>query len=445
MRSVITFVIFIICSPIQAQDISKLVNDYTISYADTGDYSGCILITKQDSVIFENCFGFADHSLKIPNETNTKFKIGSVSKQFTAAAILILEQKGLLTTNDTLSKFFPDHANSARVTIHQLLTHTSGITDIYNVPEFNKLSNQKRSIAELSEIILNSKLEFEPGSKYQYSNGGYAVLANIIEIVSGKPYQDFLTENIFQPLKMTATGHHGIDEVVPDMAIGYEPTGYDEVKITDPLDPELFKGSGSLYSTVSDLNTWINSIKNRTLLTKASYDKFLKNYGNNYGYGISVYESYDQHVFGHDGRINGFIADYLHYNESDITVIILGNIQTGVADFFRRDVAAIVFDKDYKSSAKTIPAQEGMIINKEKILGTYAFGPGFKVYVEVFDGKLMARANEGGYSELILLQDNRYFSRTLYAYIEFIKDKQGRTIKMRWTNNDGNSFEGIKE
>ena len=213
----------------------------------------------------------------------------------------------------------------------------------------------------------------------------------------------------------------------------------------DKLDPELLKGSGSLYSTVNDLHIWINSIKNKSLLSKESYDKFLNNYGNNYGYGISLYKSFDQDVFGHDGRVNGYIADYLHYKESDISIIILGNVQTGVADFFRRDLAAIVFDKEYKSRAKTILPENDSSADKKKILGTYAFGPNFKVYVEDLEGSTQARANEGGYSELILLQDERFFSRTLYSYIEFIKDDQDTIIKMRWTNNDGNSFEGLKE
>jgi hypothetical protein len=180
-------------------------------------------------------------------------------------------------------------------------------------------------------------------------------------------------------------------------------------------------------------------------LEKNSYEKFLNNYGNNYGYGISLYKSFDQTVFGHDGRVNGYIADYLHYKESDITVIILGNIQTGVADFFRRDIAAIVFDKEHKNRAKQIPPADDTKIDTQKIIGTYAFGPNFKVYVEEIEDSIQARANEGGYSELILLEDRRFFSRTLYSYIEFKEDDKGKTVKMVWTNNDGNSFEGFKE
>ena len=191
MNYITVLLILLVNIQTQAQDISKLVNDYTNSYVNTGDFSGCILISENDKIIFENCFGFANQSFTVPNEQNTKFKIGSVSKQFTASAILIMEQEGLLKTTDTLSKFFPNNINARNITIQQLLTHTSGITDIYNVPNFNKLSNQNKTVSELSNLVLDAELEFEPGTQYQYSNGGYAILAEIIERLSGVTYQDF--------------------------------------------------------------------------------------------------------------------------------------------------------------------------------------------------------------------------------------------------------------
>lgn len=445
MKNLLTLLCCLTIHSLLAQDISKRVDEYATSYFNTNDFSGCILITEKGEVIYENCFGFANHSFQIPNDINTKFKIGSVSKQFTSAAILMMEQDGLLRIEDPISKFFPTASIADSITIQQLMNHTSGVADVYSLSGFNQFSCQKTTIAELSALLLQEELTFEPGSQYQYSNGGYAILAEIIERGSGKSYQDYLQEKIFDPLQMTATGHAQGNEVVPMLAVGYDPTAYDQVKFTDYLDPELLKGSGSLYSTVQDLRLWIQSIQDRSLLTEASYDKLLKNYGRSYGLGISLYTSFDQAVFGHDGRVNGYIADYLHYQESDHTIIILGNLQTGVADFFRRDVAAIVFDRDYASRAKTIAAAVKPLPEIEKIYGTYAFGPSFNVYVEEIEGSIQARANEGAYSELIQLEDQRFFSRTLYSYIEFVADEEGKISKMIWTNNDGNSFEGIKK
>ncbi|MEO0874056.1 MAG: serine hydrolase domain-containing protein, partial [Bacteroidota bacterium] len=432
-------------SYVSAQDMAQRVNDYASSYVNTSDFSGCILITEKGETIYENCFGFANRAFQVANDPTTKFKIGSISKQFTAAAILIMEQDGLLHTDDLLSKFFPTYANAEKITIQQLLTHTAGVSDIYSIPDFNKLSYQKTSIADLAKLVLEAALVFAPGTQYQYSNGGYAVLADIIEKGTGKTYQEYLHEKIFKPLNMTASGHNKGSEVVANLAVGYDPIDYNGVKFTDYLDPELLKGGGSLYSTVHDLLIWIQSLKDRSLLTAESYDKLLHNYGHNYGFGISLYSSFDQAVFGHDGRVNGYIADYLHYKESDHTIIVLGNLQTGVADFFRRDVAAIVFGEAYASKAKTTPVAAQPLGNPEKILGTYAFGPSFNVYVEQIDGSIQARANEGAYSELIELENQRFFSRTLYSYIEFVADEKGQISKMIWINNDGNRFEGLKQ
>ncbi|MBT8266648.1 MAG: beta-lactamase family protein [Bacteroidia bacterium] len=445
MKYLITLIIALYCFDVQGQDISNQIDDYAKSYNRTGDFSGCIQISKKGLTIYENCFGNANYSFNIPNQPETKFKIGSISKQLTAAAILILEQDGKINTTDTLSKFYPWSKKTKNITIEHLLTHTSGVTDIFNIPNFFTLSSQKKSISDLSKMILDIDLEFEPGTQYQYSNGGYALLAQLIEKLSGVSYQEFLNTHIFKPLNMTATGHGKGNEVIFNLAIGYDPSGYKGLKITDYVDPELLKGSGSIFSTVGDMQIWINSLKNKTLLNIESYEKLLNNYGHNYGYGISLYKSFDQSVFGHDGRINGFIADYLHYKETDLSIIILGNIQTGVSDFFRRDIAAITLNKDYKSRAKSILPANQNTIEKEKIIGTYSFGPNFNVYIENIEGKIQARANEGGYSELVLLKDGRFFSRTLYSYIEFKTDDKGAISKMVWTNNDGNSFDGLKK
>ncbi|MBT8237561.1 MAG: beta-lactamase family protein [Croceitalea sp.] len=430
---------------LQAQNIIADIDAYANTYLSTGDFSGCIRISKQDSILYKNCFGYANHSFKIPNDKNTKFKIGSVSKQFTAAAILLLEQQNQLKTTDALSEYFPTIANAAKISIEQLLTHTSGLPDIFNIQDFNIFSCQDLEISTLATIVLESDLQFEPGAQYQYSNGGYAVLAAIIEKISGKTYGAYLKEHIFDPLKMMDSGHGDTNQVITKLAEGYDPKGYDSLKLTEFIDPELLKGGGSLYSTLADLQSWINSIKNETLLSPASYKKFLNDYGNGYGYGISIYSSFDKAVFGHDGRINGYIADYLHYREDDITVLILGNIQTGVADFFRRDVAAIVFGQDYKSRAKTERPASNSPTKIQALLGSYSFGPNFKVYVELFDGVVQARANEGGYSELVPLEDGRFFSRMLYSYIDFKADTNGSISKMLWTNNNGNTFEGLKD
>lgn len=428
---------------IGAQTQQEKIDTYIQSYVKTMDFSGCVLVAKHDSILFTQCYGNANYSFNVPNTMETKFKIGSISKQFTAAAILLLEEKGLLTTQDSLAKYYPDNGHLRNISIHHCLTHTSGLVDIYDLPNFSSFHCLNVGLSETTEMVLEHEPYFSPGERYQYSNGGYLVLADIIEKVSQTTYDAFLKSHIFEPLEIEHSGSCTKNEVVQGLAVGYDPVGYDG--IIKAMDTDYLSiGAGSLYSTPLDLLLWIKSLRDRKLLGFESYDKFFKDNGHGYGYGISVYQSHDRSVFGHDGRITGYIADYLHYVDDDVTVIILGNIQTGVADFLRRDIGAIHFNKPYHSKAKVIPPAS---FNSEKfrhLPGVYSFGPNFHVTIDLIDGRMNAKANQGAYSEILLLTDGQFFNRTLYASIRFVKDENGAVKKMIWTNNDGREFEGVK-
>ena len=427
-----------------ASSVEKEIRDYVSTYEKTNDFSGCVLVKKKARELFSRCFGKANFEFGVANTQSTKFKIGSVSKQFTAAAILLLEEKGLLTTSDVLSKHLPDLPNADKITIHHLLTHTSGLTDIYSLPNYREINRKDLSLKEVTAEIFKAELISKPGAAYAYSNSGYTVLARVVEVASGKTYREFLLQNIFEPLKMTSTGEFQSSRVERDLAGGYDPMGYEGVSRPAFVSDVFFRGSGSLFSNTGDLSIWIDALVNGKILSDRSRAKLFKNHINNYGYGISVYKSFGKTVFGHDGRISGYIADYLYYREDGVSIIIVGNIQTGVADFLRRDIAAIVFGKEYKSRAKSIPAGQSSGRRYDKLAGRYQFGPNFFVYVETSDGVLRARANQGSYSELVPLEDGRYFSRVLYSYIDFERGDDGTVTKLIWVNNDGNKFVGSR-
>ena len=227
-------------------------------------------------------------------------------------------------------------------------------------------------------------------------------------------------------------------------AIGYDPNLFDEIKEAPVINHEFFLGSGSIISTVRDLQIWINSLNTFQLLSSESTRKLLNNYGNNYGLGISVYSFLGEEVFGHDGRITGFIADYLFYKERELSIVILGNIQTGVADFLRRDIASIILGKEYSSKAKTgIPKNISDEV-KHELVGTYQFGPDFNVFLEIIDDLPMVKANQGAFSELIPMKDGSYFNRMLYSSVRFNRNSEGKISTMDWINNDGTSFPGKK-
>ncbi len=430
------------CSTILAQSIPQKITTYLQSYVDNNDFTGCVLITESNDTLYEQCFGYADIAFKIPNSTVTRFKIGSISKQFTAVAILKLEEAGKLSVDDHLSDHLEVPDTYKEITIHQLLTHQSGTKDIFSISDFSHLSTSQATLDELVTAILSEPLNFEAGSEYEYSNGGYAILAKIIEEVSGESFRDYLKNALFNELELTNTGHFNSSKIVENLAEGYDPDGLFSLQDAQYIANTVLTGSGSLYSTNRDLKKWINALNTHDFLSDESREKLFTNHINNYGYGISLYTSFGRSVFGHDGRISGYIADYLHYSDEDITVIITGNVQTGVADYLRRDLAAILFGEEYESWSHTFSQYDRVNSNLSDLVGSYSFGPNFIVNVIVRDNKLLAQANEGGFAELVPVDSQTFFTRTLYSSIAF--QEKGEDVIMVWTNNDGNSFNGVK-
>ena len=442
-RYLFPIIVFISINCGYTQTVHSLIDQYISTYVEGGDFSGCVKIVKSDTTFFSECYGWQDKEKKIRNSSETKFMIGSISKQLTAFAMLKLSERGKLKLSDPISKFVKTPGDKSKITILQLLTHTSGIKDIFAIPGFQDLSEKQISKKQIVDTLLQLQLDFLPGSQYQYSNGGYTLLSHIIEKVSNLTYSQFINSAVFDPLQLNDFAGQIDRSKLENLATGYEPLKYKEIHPTVAIHPLLIDGSGSLYSSIDDLCKWIQILKERTFLSSESYDKLFTDYGNSYGLGISVYQTRNGPVFGHDGRINGFIADYLHYEKSDVTIALLGNIQTGVADFFRTDIAQIVLqNKSIPSRAKKVLPAKSHHHPLQSIVGSYSFGPSLVVHITAENQSLLAQANEGGTSELIPLIDGSYFSRTLYAGIRFIMDDKEMASGIEWISNDGRSFKG---
>src|SRR3990172_579170 len=186
--------------------VQAKVDEYINAYVNMEQFSGSILIAKGGNILVSKGYGMANYELDVPNGPKTKFRIGSVTKQFTAMAIIQLQEKGLLIFNDPLSKFIPDYPRGNEITLLHLLNHTSGIFNYNESKELQEKMKYPISLERLVESFKNTPLEFTPGEKYQYSNSNYVLLTYIIEKVSGKSYETYLQENIFQPLGMNNSG-----------------------------------------------------------------------------------------------------------------------------------------------------------------------------------------------------------------------------------------------
>ena len=307
--------------------------DATIkNFKKDAEFSGAVLIGQNGKIVFQKAYGYANREWNIPNTTQTKFRIASLTKQFTAAAILILHDRGKLKVTDPISRYLPDlPAEWQRVTIHQLLTHTSGLPEYTSPPEIEKTLNLTGATPQqLIDLVRQQPMLFSPGTKFHYCNTGYLLLGMIIEKVSGLDYGAFLNRNIFVPLQLNNTGYDSRANILPERASGYwmrngrvENAGYVDVSIP--------YAAGGLYSTVSDLFRWNEALATGRLLSVESQRAMFTPYpeavlsGMHYGYGVVITERLGQPRYYHGGGIQGFATAIERYPKSNVCVVVLSN------------------------------------------------------------------------------------------------------------------------
>ena len=294
-------------------------------------FTGSVLIARDGKILLNKGYGEADRVKKIPNTARTKFRIASVTKQFTAMAILILQSQGKLDLQDSVCAYISTCPSAWQaITLHHLLTHTSGLPDYYSSPDWALYQATPIAPSELIDHFIDKPLDFQPGEKWNYSNSGYEVLGTIIEQVSGTTYETFIKENILLPLNMIDTGYL---ENTDDLSIGY-PDAYTTLPASFEHPSTLF-ASGGLYTTVNDLYLWDQAVFTDKLIPKDLSDKMLTPYisvsdmgiytGFGYGYGWFIGEIEDHRVLFHTGRIEGFTAINCVYPDDNVIVVVLSN------------------------------------------------------------------------------------------------------------------------
>ncbi|MFP2898435.1 serine hydrolase [Corallococcus sp. 4LFB] len=302
-------------------------------------FNGAALVANAKGVVLKKAYGSANLEWNVPNTPDTKFRLASLTKQFTAMVVLQLVAEGKLKLDDTLASALPDYRKDtgSRVTIAQLLNHTSGIPNYTSAPDFfPKVSRNPYPVADFVKQFASGDLEFEPGSKFNYSNSGYFLLGAIIERATGKTYAQAVQERIFTPLGMKDSGYDVHATVLPKRASGYElePEGY----VNAPyLDMSLPYAAGSLYSTVEDLYRWDRALYGNTLLPEPLKQKMFTPGLENYGFGFSMDPlklddgKTELATINHSGGINGFSTRIYRVPASKEVVILLDNTSRGDA------------------------------------------------------------------------------------------------------------------
>jgi CubicO group peptidase (beta-lactamase class C family) len=318
-----------------SDEVAITIDEYLRDLTENQAFSGSVLIAKEGNILLNNGYGMADVENNKKNTSQTQFRIGSVTKQFTAMAVLILHMQKKIDIYEPVCSYIENCPDDwIEITIHQLLAHTSGIPDSW---QFYKDKNIPNISYEPNEIIGWSKdapLDFKPGNNFPYSNTNYLLLGYLIEEVSDKPYEVFLSDQIFEPLGMTDTGYILENS---NIAIGYSLNGF-EAKY---MNPSLAYSAGGLFSTVEDLYRWDRSFYEETLvprkLIKKIFNPFVPspNYPYappydhvHYGYGWFIGRRLDQDVAGHGGTYPGFRALIEHYPDDEISIIILSDLES---------------------------------------------------------------------------------------------------------------------
>jgi len=328
-----------------AQNLTKIDSLLQEKYPDNAP-GATFLISKNGSIIYKKAFGLANLELNVPMKTNNVLKIGSLTKQFTAISILMLMEKGKLNLDDEITKFIPDYpTNGNKITIHHLLTHTSGIKDFNKVKGLNAIAQKDLTPLEFIDFSKNEPIDFTPGEKYKYNNSGYAILGYIIEKVTGQPYANFVEEQIFNKLEMTASQYASQREVIQNRASGYQKKDSYINRMDFSL--TLAYSAGGLMSTVDDMFTWQEAIKNNLLISKETTEKAFTNYTLNngepinYGYGWHIETINNIRSFEHGGAIWGFKSMGVYLPDLDIYVIGLTNCLCNSPTKITREIAEL--------------------------------------------------------------------------------------------------------
>ncbi|MGH6966993.1 MAG: serine hydrolase, partial [Phenylobacterium sp.] len=376
------------------------------AYAEPGVFSGAVLVAKNGKPIFRKAFGMADREWDVANTPQTRFRLGSITKQFTATAILQLAEQGKLSIDDPVSKYYPAApATWAPITLKHLLTHTSGIPSYTAIPGF--FAQQARLDKTPDEIIALTRdkpLEFQPGSKYAYDNTGYVLLGYVVEKVSGQPYAAYLQDHIFTPLGMKDTGYDVSDAILPRRASGYSVAG-GKAKNAAFLAMTLPYAAGSLYSTVDDLLIWDQALHAGKPIKPASVAAMFTDYGFKYGFGQSIRVDNGHRIWGHNGGINGFSTQLNHLPDDGLTVIVLSNIEQAPVGRIAGKLTDLNFDPSVAAGAGVKPTTAEL----DRFVGHYQLAPSLVIAVTQEGGRLFAQATNQPRVELFRESGRTYF------------------------------------
>jgi CubicO group peptidase (beta-lactamase class C family) len=433
-------------SRLSDEALSAAVNEMLEKAYKADEPGAAVIVVRDGKVVLRKGYGTANMELGVPVQPDMVFRIGSITKQFTAVAILMLAEQGKLSLEDDITKFLPDYPTKGqRITIEHLLTHTSGIKSYTSLSEWAAQWRKDIPITELIGLFKDKPMDFAPGERWSYNNSAYVLLGAVIEKVSGQSYGDFVEKNIFAPLGMKHSFYDNTDRLIPRRAAGYS-KGKDGFVNAAYLSMSQPHAAGALVSTVDDLAIWDASLYTEKVVKQASLArawtsaKLNNTKATNYGFGWSI-SAYEGHpVIEHSGGINGFASYALRMPTDKVFVAMLTNRDYESPGKHVLKIAALTIGKPYiEPMAVALPA--GAV---EKYAGVYQLGEGEEAIVRAEGGKLFVSLPGRGKAEFVPMSETGFFIKDSRVRLNFTRNDAGVATGFVLTTSSGTEQPGTK-
>lgn len=431
----LSLVLLFSCSWAMGQNTARNIDSLITLYHKDGKFTGTILVAKEGEVILKKGYGYKNTVKKQKNDGKGIFQLGSVSKTFTSTMILMLQEEGKLNVKDKLSKYFPAYPDGDKITIENLLTHTSGIFNYTEDTGFIKkdmFTHQGRQ--ELIALFKDRLTGIEPGTKFDYSNSNYMLLGYIIEDLTGMSYYKALREMILKPLGMKNTGCNFAGLKSADKVTGYFAID-DEDGLPAPfVDSSVSYAAGAIYSTADDMYKWAQAVIDGKLLRPVDWIMATREFKEKYGYGWMVGELYGKKSIGHNGGVHGFVSNFFLVPDDKVVVVMLSNDMSADLSVLRRGITALLYDKPYEFP-KFKPSVKLDAKTLKEYVAEYELAPGFYIKIFLEGDKLMGQVTGQTAFRMYAERKDLFFLKVTEAQISFVRNNNGRIDKLLLRQN----------
>lgn len=429
-------------------EVRARVDAYMQAAVDIEKFMGSILIARNGKPIVSRGYGLANAELSAPNTPSTVFRLASVTKQFTATAVLLLQERGRLKTGDRLCEHLPDcPAAWQDITLRQLLTMTAGIPNV-SAAELGPLRGLPVPWSQWMEAMRKKPLDFPPGSDFKYSSGGYSLLGMVIERVSGMEFGEFLRVNLFEPAGMRQTALEDPMRIVPNRATGYRQLPHEPLANVPYGEVVRLWAAGGVYSTTEDLLRWDQAFSGGKILSQGSMHEMLQHEremypGKRYAYGLWTSQKFGRQEVAHGGNLAGFITHFARFPADGATVIVLSNNGRGSAGKIGHQLSAILFGMPHEAptARRSVPVAAEQLQAYVGDFGARQPQTDYRVFLE--GNRLMVEESGFAKAELHAEGPDAFFMTAADIQVKFTRNERGEVVGLVAYQGDSTLYERI--